>query len=66
MRAASRTVMIPLHNFSTSVELTDGVLCVRAMDRRWLLEIERAREAVLQKMQHLLGRDQVARIVTRT
>jgi hypothetical protein len=50
----------------TTVELTDGVLCVRAMDRRWLLEIERAREAVLQKMQHLLGRDQVARIVTRT
>lgn len=50
----------------TTVDLTDGVLSVRAIDRRWLLEIERAREAVLQKMQHLLGRDEVARIVTRT
>lgn len=50
----------------TTVDLADGVLSVRAIDRRWLLEIERAREAVLQKMQHLLGRDEVARIVTRT
>jgi predicted nucleic acid-binding protein len=50
----------------TTVELSGGVLSVRAIDRRWLLEIERARETVLQKMQHLLGRDQVTRIVTRT
>lgn len=50
----------------TTVDLADGILSVRAIDRRWLLEIERAREAVLQKMQHLLGRDEVARIVTRT
>jgi predicted nucleic acid-binding Zn ribbon protein len=49
----------------TTVELADGVLSVRAIDTRWLLEIERAREPVLQKMQHLLGRDEVARIVTR-
>jgi predicted nucleic acid-binding protein len=49
----------------TTVELAGGVLSVRAIDPRWLLEIERARESVLQKMQHLLGRDQVARIVTR-
>lgn len=50
----------------TTVDLADGVLSVRAIDRRWLLEIERAREAVLQKMQHLLGRDEVAHIMTRT
>jgi hypothetical protein len=37
------------------VELSAGVLSVHAVDRRWGHEIERAREAVLQKMQHLLG-----------
>lgn len=50
----------------TTVQLANGVLSVRAIDPRWLLEIDRAREPVLQKMQHLLGREQVARIVTRT
>jgi predicted nucleic acid-binding Zn ribbon protein len=46
----------------TTVELTGGVLSVRAVDRRWMLEIERARGAVLQKMQHLLGPEQVTRL----
>jgi predicted nucleic acid-binding Zn ribbon protein len=51
---------------ATTVELGDkGVLTVRAIDQRWVLEIERARETVLQKMQHLLGPDQVTRISTR-
>jgi predicted nucleic acid-binding Zn ribbon protein len=49
----------------TTVELSEGVLTVRAIDRRWVLEIERARETVLQKMQHLLGKNEVVRIRTR-
>jgi predicted nucleic acid-binding Zn ribbon protein len=49
----------------TTVELSEGVLTVRAIDRRWVLEIERARETVLQKMQHVLGKNEVVRIRTR-
>ena len=49
----------------TTVELTGGVLSVRAVDRRWIREIERARDSVMEKMQHLLGKDEVVRIVTR-
>jgi predicted nucleic acid-binding Zn ribbon protein len=52
---------------ATTVELGNtGVLTVRALDERWVTEIERARDSVLQKMQHLLGPDQVARIKTPT
>jgi predicted nucleic acid-binding Zn ribbon protein len=50
---------------ATTVELTDGVLIVRAVDRRWVTEIDRARGEVLQKLQHLLGKDEVRRIKTR-
>ena len=46
----------------TTVELSGGVLSVRAVDRRWALEIERARAAVLEKMQHLLGPAEVKRL----
>lgn len=49
----------------TTVALTNGVLTVRASDQRWLFEIERAREAVLQKMQHLLGETEVLRLSAR-
>jgi hypothetical protein len=49
----------------TTVELTGGVLNVRAVDRRWIREIERARDSVMEKMQHLLGKDEVVRIITR-
>lgn len=50
---------------ATTVELSDrGVLSVRAVDQRWVVEIERARDTVLLKMQQLLGRDQVIRIKT--
>lgn len=49
----------------TTVELENGVLYVRARDARWLGEIARAREAVLEKMQHLLGAAQVKTITTR-
>jgi predicted nucleic acid-binding Zn ribbon protein len=48
----------------TTVELKDNVLSVRAVDRRWIKEIERARDSVKQKMQYLLG-GQVLQIVTR-
>ena len=47
---------------ATTVELAGGVLTIRARDARWLREIDRARPAVLGKMQHLLGRDAVTRI----
>lgn len=50
---------------ATTVELNDGVLTVRAVDRRWIQEIERARTGVLQKLQHLLGKEQVERIELR-
>ncbi len=48
----------------TTVELEDGVLRVRSRDPRWLRELERARPAVLKKMQDLLGQDQVTRLRT--
>ena len=51
---------------ATTVELRDGVLTVRAVDRRWIQEIERAPDTVTLKMQHLLGKDQVSRLVTRS
>jgi hypothetical protein len=51
---------------ATTVELRDGVLTVRALDRRWIQEIDRARDNIMLKMQQILGRDQVVRIVTRT
>ena len=50
---------------ATTVELTDGVLTVRAVDRRWIQEIDRAKVNVMLKMQNILGSDQVTRIVTR-
>jgi predicted nucleic acid-binding Zn ribbon protein len=50
---------------ATTVELRDGVLTVRAVDRRWIQEIDRAKANVLVKMQNILGNDQVTRIVTR-
>ena len=50
---------------ATTVELSDGVLNVRAVDRRWIREIERARGDVLAKMQHILGADAVRTMRTR-
>lgn len=49
----------------TTVELNGDVLEVRAKDRRWIPEIERARPAVLAKMQHLLGAEAVRTVKTR-
>jgi hypothetical protein len=49
----------------TTVELVDGVLSVRAVGRRWIREIERARDSVMEKMQHMLGEDAVRTVKTR-
>ncbi len=50
---------------ATTVELSDGVLTVRAVDRRWIREIERARDSVTKKLQQILGADQISRIDTK-
>jgi len=47
---------------ATTVVLQDGVLTVRAVDRRWIREIEPMRQTVLEKLQQLLGKDQVVRV----
>jgi predicted nucleic acid-binding Zn ribbon protein len=49
----------------TTVELVDGVLSVRAVDRRWIREIERARDSGMKKLQALLGEDAVRAVKTR-
>jgi len=51
---------------ATTVDLKDGILSVRAVDQRWIHEIERARGRVLDKMRQILGNDQVSSIVTRS
>ena len=47
---------------ATTVCLDQGVLEVRAADPRWLKEIERARGAILPRLQQLLGPDTVTKI----
>lgn len=49
---------------ATMVELQEDVLTVRAVDRRWLREIERERPRILAKLQALLGRDTIRKIAT--
>lgn len=49
---------------ATVVELAEGVLTVRAVDRRWLREIDRERARITGRMQELLGRQSVSRIET--
>ena len=46
----------------TTVSLEDGVLHVKAADARWLKEIERARAAIVPKLQQLLGPGAVTKI----
>jgi hypothetical protein len=48
----------------TTVTLANGVLQVKATDPRWLKEIDRARSAILPKLQHLLGPGAVTKITT--
>ncbi len=40
---------------ATTVALSDGVLTVQSSDARWTLEITRARDIVLRRLQHFLG-----------
>jgi predicted nucleic acid-binding Zn ribbon protein len=47
---------------ATTVALKDGVLTVRAVDRRWMRELDPMRGPILDKLQHLLGKEQVTRI----
>ena len=49
---------------ATTVALADGVLSVRALDSRWIREIERNRPAVLAKLQALLGKTEVTKLST--
>ncbi len=47
---------------ATTIRLEKGRLTVTASDPRWIAEIERAREPVLHRMQHLLGPDSIRTI----
>ncbi len=48
----------------TTVDLREGVLFVAARDERWRAEIARAQDAILAKLQHLLGPESIHRIRT--
>jgi predicted nucleic acid-binding Zn ribbon protein len=45
----------PALSRSTKVALCEGVLTVHSSDARWTLEITRARDIVLRRLQHFLG-----------
>jgi hypothetical protein len=47
---------------STTVEIVNGALVVRAADPRWVGEIDRARELILARVQHLMGPGVVSRL----
>lgn len=49
----------------TTVALENRVLLVSSSDPRWLKEIERARPAILTKLQQLLGEATITKISTR-
>lgn len=50
---------------ATSVRMEGTTLRVTAQDARWLKEIQRARPAILAKLQQLLGPDHITHISTR-
>jgi predicted nucleic acid-binding Zn ribbon protein len=47
---------------STTATLRGTVLTVRTRDPRWAKEVERGRDTILKRMQHLLGGECVVRI----
>jgi predicted nucleic acid-binding Zn ribbon protein len=49
----------------TSVEIEGTTLRVHSADSRWLKEIDRAKAAILPKLQQLLGENTVKKISTR-
>jgi hypothetical protein len=48
----------------TPVKMDGATLRVTATDERWLKEVARARAAIIPKLQHLLGADQITRLTT--
>jgi hypothetical protein len=50
----------------TRVRLEAGALIVDAANMHWAREIERARPTILPRLQTLLGKDVVARIIVKT
>jgi predicted nucleic acid-binding Zn ribbon protein len=61
---AWQVVVGPALARTAGVELVKGTLYVRALDARWATELQRAEPAVLERMQRLLGADQIRRIKT--
>jgi predicted nucleic acid-binding Zn ribbon protein len=61
---AWQVVVGPALARTAGVELVKGTLYVRALDARWATELQRAEPAVLERMQRLLGPDQIRRIKT--
>ena len=49
---------------ATSVEMDGTTLRVRSTDARWLKEIDRAKSAILPRLQQLLGPDQLSTLRT--
>ena len=49
---------------ATSVEMNGTTLRVRSNDARWLKEIDRAKAAIVPRLQQLLGPDQISRLAT--
>ena len=47
---------------TTTATLSGTVLTVRARDQRWAKEVDRARDTILTRLQHLLGRESVVRM----
>jgi hypothetical protein len=47
---------------ATSIDQQGQTLTVRAADPRWTVEIERAREIILLRLQHVLGADAITHI----
>ena len=49
---------------ATTVQLVNRTLVVRASDPRWVTEIDRARDVILARVQHLLGAEDVTTLRT--
>ena len=62
-RFAWHVVVGPAIARVTDVELDERVLTVRCPDRRWARELERARDVILPRLQHLLGREAVTQLI---
>jgi Dna[CI] antecedent, DciA len=59
---AWRTAVGPAIERNTTVTLRERTLIVRVSNPTWTREIERSRDLILARVQHLLGQDVVRRI----